>query len=63
MPYAAASLRESFRLFYPVGGGTFRILSQPISYQDYFLPKGTGIFFNNQTMSKVSSMIRGTLNG
>ena len=40
-------MKESFRLYAPVPG-TFRVLSQPMKYNGYELPQGSGIFFNNQ---------------
>lgn len=43
MPYLKACLRESFRLVFPISGGTVRILDKDIMLKGYNIPKKTPI--------------------
>ncbi|XP_060084495.1 probable cytochrome P450 49a1 isoform X2 [Ylistrum balloti] len=41
IPYLKACLKESFRMVFPITGGTVRILDKDITLQGYNVPKGT----------------------
>lgn len=50
MPYMKACVKESFRIFFPVQGGTTRVLDKNLSLGGYSIPKKSFVAFNNQTM-------------
>ncbi|XP_033729239.1 1,25-dihydroxyvitamin D(3) 24-hydroxylase, mitochondrial-like [Pecten maximus] len=41
LPYLKACLKESFRLVFPIAGGTVRIMDKDITLKGYNIPKGT----------------------
>ncbi|XP_013386172.1 cytochrome P450 10-like [Lingula anatina] len=50
MPYLKACIKESFRLNFPVEGGTRRFLEEDTVLGGYMVPKGALIAMNNQVM-------------
>ncbi|XP_074648866.1 cytochrome P450 10-like [Tubulanus polymorphus] len=50
MPFLKACLKESFRLNFPIEGGTTRILETDLVLSGYSIPKGTIVAMNNQTI-------------
>ncbi|XP_064644431.1 cytochrome P450 10-like [Lineus longissimus] len=52
MHYLKSCLKESFRLNFPIEGGTTRILNCPMTLAGYNVPKGTIIATNNQTICR-----------
>ncbi|ELT92836.1 hypothetical protein CAPTEDRAFT_136114 [Capitella teleta] len=53
MPYLKAALKESFRLNFPVYGGSGRVMPQDTVFGNYVVPKGVFIFANIAAMGRM----------
>ncbi|KAK2153576.1 hypothetical protein LSH36_292g03037 [Paralvinella palmiformis] len=53
MSYLKAALRESFRLHYPVFGGSGRVMPDDTVFSNYNVPKRVFIFANMAAMSRM----------
>lgn len=53
MTYLKACLKESFRLHYPVFGGSGRVMPEDTVFSGYRVPKGVFIFANLAAMSRM----------